>query len=365
MEPWLRSHQLDQVRSPALLVDPDRVRANTARMIAIAGGAERLMPHVKTHKSAAITRIQQEAGIQRFKCATLSEAAMLGRCGVAEVLIAMQPAGPMADGVAELAREFPGISWSVLADDEEVLPGLARACRGLSQPLGVMVDLNVGMDRTGVRPGDKAFRLYERIASTEGLRALGLHAYDGHIVARDLSERLAASDAAFEPVTALAKRLREAGHAPRIIAGGTPTFPAHARRAGVTLSPGTCVLWDAGYESKLPDLHFEPAAALLTRVISKPGEDRICLDLGHKAVASEMPQPRVVFPELGDAELGPHSEEHLVARTAEAGRFRVGDSLIGIPWHICPTVALHAEYVVAKDGKEAGRWRVDARDRVP
>src|SRR4030095_3457081 len=101
-----------------------------------------------------------------------------------------------------------------------------------------------------------------------------------------------ACEKAFAPVEALRRALLDAGlPVPRIVAGGSPTFPIHARRAGVECSPRTCVFWDAGYTFKLPHCDFLPAALLLTRVISKPATNRLCLDLGHKAVASQMPHP--------------------------------------------------------------------------
>jgi D-serine deaminase-like pyridoxal phosphate-dependent protein len=129
------------------------------------------------------------------------------------------------------------------------------------------------------------------------------------------------------------------------------------------LSPGTTVLWDAGYAKKLPDLAFLPAAVLLARVVSKPGPGRLCLDLGHKAVGSEMPPPRVLFLNLPDAIPVIHSEEHLVVETPAAGEVALGACVYGVPWHICPTVALHEEAFVVRDGGVSGVWRVTARAR--
>jgi D-serine deaminase-like pyridoxal phosphate-dependent protein len=111
-------------------------------------------------------------------------------------------------------------------------------------------------------------------------------------------------------------------------------------------------------------MDFLPAAVLLTRVVSKPTSTRLCLDLGHKAVASEMPHPRVVFLNLDDATPVVHSEEHLVVETPRADSLAVGDCLYGIPWHICPTVALHSELVVVRNARAGERWKVAARDRV-
>jgi D-serine deaminase-like pyridoxal phosphate-dependent protein len=148
-----------------------------------------------------------------------------------------------------------------------------------------------------------------------------------------------------------------------IVAGGTPTFPIHARRPEVECSPGTCVLWDAGYAASCPDLDFLHAALVLTRVISKPSNSRLCLDLGHKAIAAEKPHPRVQFLNLPDANAVTHSEEHLVIETSRANEFAVGDVLYGVPRHVCPTVALHAEAVVIRNGIAEDKWKIAARDR--
>ena len=233
-----------------------------------------------------------------------------------------------------------------------------------SPELEVLLDIDCGQHRTGVAPGQKAIELYRLIASLPGLKPGGLHVYDGHIHDADLATRTKSCEAAFAPVNALRQELTQAGlPVPRIVAGGTPTFPIHARRPDVECSPGTCVFWDAGYATKLPDLDFLPAALVLTRVVSKPGDNLLCLDLGHKAIASENPHPRVQFLNLPDAKAVAHSEEHLVVETAKADQFAVGDCLYGIPWHICPTVALHGEAVVIENGQAGARWKIVARER--
>ncbi len=124
------------------------------------------------------------------------------------------------------------------------------------------------------------------------------------------------------------------------------------------------MFWDLNYSTNLPDLDFLPAVMLLTRVISKPGPNRICVDLGHKAVASESPHPRALFMDAPDAEALGHSEEHLPLETEHAGHLAVGTALYAMPWHVCPTVALHNEAVVVRDGRAAERWKVVARARA-
>ena len=123
------------------------------------------------------------------------------------------------------------------------------------------------------------------------------------------------------------------------------------------------MLWDFGYADKFPDLPFLPAAVLLTRVISKPTHDRLTVDLGHKAVAAETPHPRVRFEELPDAPVVMQSEEHLVLQVEQRERFLIGQSLHGIPRHVCPTVALHGEAVLVDGMQATERWPIPARNR--
>ena len=361
--PWYEIEGTDGIGSPALLVYPQRIQHNIEQMLLIAGGPSRLRPHVKTHKMAEIVRMQQEAGIDKFKCATLTEAPLLARCGARDVLVAYPLAGPGPGRLAQLQKDYPGTLFSSLADHPDTLAGLAQAGARAGVRLGVFMDLNLGMDRTGIIPGPEAVSLYRRIASQEGLDCRGLHAYDGHLRNPDPTGRALECDRAFEQVTRLAGALREEGlPVPTIVAGGSPTFPIHARREGVELSPGTTLLWDARYGEQFPELPFVPAAALLCRVISKPAPDTLCLDLGHKAVAAEMVFPRVFLPQLPQHTQIGQSEEHLVLRTKTTDRYPIGTVLFAIPMHICPTVIKYPRALVVRDGRADGYWEIAARD---
>jgi D-serine deaminase-like pyridoxal phosphate-dependent protein len=343
-------------------------------MVKIAGDPGRLRTHIKTHKMRELIELQLRAGITRFKCATIAEAELAAEAGVPDLLLAYQPVGPAAKRIAQLSALFPEVQFSVLADDATAIRELSRtmattgaageAAKGRRTVLQVLIDLDIGQHRTGVAPNDRAIGLYRLVSELPDLEPGGLHAYDGHLSQPDPAERATACEAAFAPVEALRLKLEaQRLHVPRVVAGGTPTFRFHAARGNVECSPGTCVFWDAGYAAKLADLEFLPAALVLTRVVSKPGPGRLCLDLGHKAIASEMPPPRVRFLNLEDARAVLHSEEHLVVETDRSAEFKVGDCLYGLPWHICPTVALHAEAVVVQDGKTSGSWKVASRNR--
>ena len=366
--PWYVLDNAADLPSPTLVLHRDRIEANLRQMVAIAGDAARLWPHVKTHKLPELIAWQVALGIVRFKCATIAEAEMVaGVAGVRRILLAVQPVGPQIDRLVRLAAAFPTIEWSAVVDDPGVVSSLrnAAALRLPGRPLGIWIDVDVGQHRTGLAADRVPGELLDPIQAAEpALRLLGLHAYDGHLGITDRAERSRRADEGFGPVASLRSTLEaRMGRPMEVIAGGSPTFPLHAARANVSLSPGTTVLWDAGYAHKLPDLPFQPAAVLLSRVLSRPAPGQLCLDLGHKAVASEMPHPRTVFLNLPDAVAVSHSEEHLVVESPGADRFRVGDVVYSLPWHVCPTMALHQEVWLAENGRARSTWTVAARSR--
>ena len=362
---WYLIENVDEIPSPALVVYPDRVRENLRRIIAMAGGVERLRPHMKTHKMAEVIRMQRAAGISKFKCATIAEAEMAAGAGAEDLLLAYPPIGPNAARLCRLAKGFPATKFSTIADDAGAIRALSQACSLSGVSLDVLLDVDNGMHRSGIAPGDEAIALYRMLADSPGLAPGGFHVYDGHVREADLAERTRHSDADFVPVEAMRQKLLAAGlPVPRIVAGGTPTFPIHAQHADRECSPGTCVFWDVSYAGKFPDLEFVNAALVLTRVISKPGGNRLCLDLGYKAISADNPDPRVQLLDAADAKMVVHSEEHLAVETKRANEFAVGDALYGVPFHVCPTVALHREAVVVENGRAVGRWTVAARDRM-
>jgi D-serine deaminase-like pyridoxal phosphate-dependent protein len=362
---WYQLANADEVDSPALLVYPDRAEENVRRMISMVGNPRRLRPHMKTHKLPEMIRLQLAHGITKFKCATIAEAEMTAACGAEDVLLAHQPIGPKVQRFVELVRKFPQTKFSTIADDASVICTLSAACTRARVSVEVLLDIDCGMHRTGIEPGSGAAQLlYKLLSEQPALKPGGLHAYDGHIRDNDPVKRAEICAAAFAPVRALRQELLDAGlPTPRIVTGGTPTFPIHAQNVDIECSPGTCVFWDAGYSAKCPEMDFLYAALVLTRVVSKPGGNRLCLDLGHKAIASENPHPRVVFLNLPDAKAISHSEEHLVIETERAGDMQLGTCLYGVPWHVCPTVALHSEAVVVRSGQTQERWEVVARNR--
>lgn len=360
---WYTLNNPEEVISPSLLVFPDRIQKNIRLMIDMSGDVKRLRPHIKTHKTAEIIRMQMSAGIEKFKCATIAEAELLGMCNAPDVLLAMQPVGANISRFIELIKAFPLTRFSTLVDNKEIVSQLSRFATEADCNFGVYLDLNTGMNRTGIYPGEMALDIYRSIWHDEVLYAGGLHAYDGHIRNEDPEERRKICDQAFENVIKLKAEIESEGmEVPAVVAGGSPSFPIHAVREDVEASPGTTILWDERYGSLFSDMGFLPAAVLFCRIVSKPAEDLICLDLGHKSIAPEMDFPRVRIFGLEDCQQISQSEEHLVLKCADAKPFRIGDAFYAVPMHICPTVAKYSTLQVVENGDITGTWSVAARN---
>ncbi|HUR55729.1 MAG TPA: D-TA family PLP-dependent enzyme, partial [Gemmataceae bacterium] len=327
-------------------------------------------PHVKTHKTREIARIHMDAGVTRHKCATIAEAEMLASCGAPDVLIAYPLVGPNTGRLVELIRKFPGTKFSCLIDHPDSTRALSATLAAADVTAGVVLDLDVGQHRTGIAVGDNALSLYALAGSLPGLELYGFQLYDGHNNQESRADREAAVRAFLAPVLELRAAAEKRGlPVPRLVCGGTPSFPVYAGMTdipGIECSPGTFVLHDAGYGSKYADLSgITPAAVLVTRVVSRPTATRVTLDLGTKSVASDPPAgKRVTLLDFPEYQAVGHNEEHLIVETLEAARFKPGDVVYALPSHICPTVALHKEALVAEGGKVVGRWAVASRDRV-
>jgi D-serine deaminase-like pyridoxal phosphate-dependent protein len=311
---------------------------------------------------AEVVRLQVEYGIRKFKCATLTEVALVAANGGEDILLAYPLTGPAIGHFIDLKSRFPDTIFAVTVDSVVATQKLSEKAKLKGMKLDVFVDLDNGMCRTGIRP-DKADKLISSILKNRYLLLKGFHIYDGHIHEKEKAKREEHCKQDFESVNRLVEKMEEKGiEVKELACGGTPTFPIHARYNSRTLCPGTPLLWDAGYAGTLPDLDFLPAAVIAARVISKPGEN-VCLDLGYKAVASEMPHPRVSFLDLGVPKVINHSEEHFVASSPEFSKLSIGDVVYALPMHVCPTIALHEQVYMVKGKIIKDVWKVIARNR--
>jgi len=328
MNPAYAIQNIDEVFSPALVFYKDLIRSNIAEVVRLAGSAKRLCPHVKTHKCREIIRMQMDAGILSHKCATVAEAEMLAQCEVPDILIAYPIVGPNVGRVRALVGKYPKSKFSVLCDHPDGAKGLSAGWAGMSSKLDVLMDVNVGHDRTGIKPGSEAAALYEQIAQSPGLNVAGFHVYDGHNHQESLADREAAVKEVIGSVLELRKTVEAKGLAvPRMVCGGTPTFPVWAKMEfpGLQCSPGTFVLYDSGYRAKYPELSgFKPAALVVSRVISKPTPTRVTTDLGHKAIAADPPAgKRAVLLNVKEYSTILQNEEHFGFDTPQAGEIKI------------------------------------------
>ncbi|MEJ7588665.1 MAG: D-TA family PLP-dependent enzyme [Ferruginibacter sp.] len=361
---WFKIKNADDIDSPALLIYKDRVLENIRLLKGmVANDTSRLRPHVKTNKIAEVCRMMKDEGISKFKCATIAEAEMLAMTGAADVLLSYQPVGPKMARFIKLVSAYPSTNFACLADNIQSAEQLSGLCIKNKLTVDVFIDLNTGMNRTGIQPA-KALLLFETMQLLPGIKIVGLHVYDGHIRDTELSLRKEHTDRGYIKVIILAEAIEAiSGRKMRVVAGGSPTFPIHAQNKNTECSPGTFIFWDWGYKHSFPDEPFDYAALVMTRVISVIDEHTITTDLGHKSVAAEGPLPRVYF--LNAPGLVPvsQSEEHLVIKATNATSFKPGDVLYGVPVHICPTVALYERAIVIENNYATDQWKVIARDR--
>lgn len=357
----------ERIPSPALVYYRDHIIENTKRAIEIAGDPARMWPHVKTHKMAELIGMQVSMGIKRFKCATVSEIRMTAKAGGEHIIWAYPLVGPNVEIFLQLMDEFPDCTLYALADDMEAFKEFATAAEKQGKTAHVLLDVNMGMDRTGMAM-DRIELFYEAAKEMKGVKICGLHCYDGHIHESDLKERRAHAEVSSKKIMKIRAELTEKGYDLGImVMGGTPTFPCHAETEGVFLSPGTIFVSDHGYCKNFPDMGVVPAAAVLTRVLSHPGEGLFTLDTGYKAVSADA-DPRGVIAELeGKCEPIMSSEEHWVFRMKPEFSHLlpdVGALLHVIPTHICPTTAMYDAVYVVSEGKLRDIWQVAGRERI-
>ena len=354
------------LETPAMLVFQAQVEHNLRAVCELAGGAEKLMVHVKTHKSADITRQQLAAGVAGCKGATLKEVEMVLAAGARQVVLAyplMQPC--KVERFAGLVAAHPEARVCAMASAPAHVELLAQVAQARQQRLQVVLDLDIGMHRTGVALGEEARALYQQISGHPWLEAAGLHGYDGHEHITDPAAREAAARRHVEDLQVFKAGLERDGMAvPSVIGGSSFTFPYYARTEGIYGSPGTCIYWDTRYGNALPDMPFRWAALVLAQVVDRhPGQRTITTDLGVKAISADPPLERRALLLGQPATLIGQTEEHGVFRLPEELP-EVGTYLLAVPGHICTTTIRYpGSYVIDAAGEVVDYYPHTARDR--
>jgi len=361
---WYEINNIKTFDTPALVIYQERVLENIRLLKQMVNNkVDRLRPHVKTNKIAEVCQMMRHAGIYKFKCSTIAEAEMLAMIGAEDVLLAYQPVGPKVNRLLQLRIKFPSTAFSCVVDNLQSAQYLSSVFSEHELSINIYIDINTGMDRTGISTHQAMF-LYEKLELLRSINVIGLHVYDGHIRETDIVVRKQKVEAAYSEVKMLAGKIEAANNKKMvIIAGGSTTFSVYAQLENIECSPGTFIFWDKGYKTLFPDQPFDYASLVITSVISIIDKQTITTDLGYKSVAAESPLPRIYFLNAVDSLPISQSEEHLVVKVADSSIYSIGDLLYGVPFHICPTVALYNTALLIKKNTVVDEWKVIARDR--
>ena len=364
-----RVPRADETLTPALVVYPEMIASNIASTLKLLDGdANRWRVHIKTAKLDYTLRMLIESGVCNFKCATTLELLVACRSEARDILMAYPALGANAWRVREIAAAFPDVRISVLAENEE------QVLQWQGSSVGVFVDLNPGMNRTGIEPRHKD-EVLKLVRAVEALRLQfrGLHYYDGQYGGVAEGERTKAAHAGYDSLLEAVSEIERSGaNVPEVITAGTPTLPCSLTYQGFRgkrfvhrVSPGTVVYNDATSLAQLPaSFAYQPAALVLTRLVSRPRGGVVTCDAGHKAVSADAGVPTCLV--LGHRELTPlsPSEEHLpLAVAGGASGPRVGDFLYLLPRHVCPTVNNFDSALLVRNGETLSVERVTARGR--
>lgn len=358
----MTSYKIENVEAlltPALVIYPEIVDQNIAATLRLLGGdANRWRPHLKTAKLGFIMHRLVEKGVVNAKCSTTVELAAACEAGMKDVLLAYAVVGANAKRVMEVATKYPDVRISVLVENVEQIAAWSGS------RIGIFVDVNPGMDRTGISQDGIAAII--DVVRAAGSQFRGLHYYDGHMSAASLEER---EKLAHKGYDRLMEIVAAVGPMEEVITSGTPAFPCAATYAPFKsakfvhrTSPGTVVYSDATSTKQLPaEWGYQPAALVVTTVVSHPKPNVVTCDAGHKSVSADAGVPTCAV--AGRADMIPlkPSEEHLPIEISGGAVPAIGELLYLIPRHVCPTVNNFDDAVIVEQGRAIAVEHVTAR----
>lgn len=357
---------LQDLETPVLLVDQSALQRNIERMAAFFRGdgktpppRAQLRPHFKNNKCTQIARRQIAAGAIGMTCAKVTEAEALADAGIKDILIANQIVGERK--VERLLALAARTQLRVAIDDIAQAQPISTAASRAGVTVGLLIEVNIGMGRCGLAPGEPVLELAKKLAKLPGVRFDGLQAYEGHLVdIVDPQERRQKVLDDFAKAVRTRRMIESAGIPVAVISGGSSsTYDITGKIDGIDeIQAGTYVTMDWQYKLLRPE--FENALTVATRIISKPSPDMAVADIGLKGMATEfgIPQvkgnPKAVIPSY-------RSEEHCVIR-GETG-WKIGDAIELIPSHACTTCNLYREMLVHENGRVVDVWPIEASGR--
>jgi len=356
---YLPGELKEELLTPCLCLDIERLESNIRMMSDyLAQGGTRIRPHSKTHKCPTIAWMQLRAGAIGITCAKLSEAEVMARAGIRDILIANQIVGRAR--IARLAGLAAYTEVMVAVDTLQNARDLSQAAQRAGVTIRVLIEVEVGMGRCGVLPGEPALALASAIMDLPGLRLDGVMGYEGHAVM--IPEQDARAEAARKAMGILVgtRDLLVANGIPVAIVsgGGSGTYDSTGVFPGVTeIQAGSYATMDAKYHSVgLPFVH---ALTIQATVVGMRGTDVAITDAGMKTMTSEFGMPTVIHPE--GWELERLAEEHGFLRRTGGTALAVGDLVEMVPSHGCTTINLHDQYYVTRRGRLEAIWPIAAR----
>jgi D-serine deaminase-like pyridoxal phosphate-dependent protein len=354
---------LAQVDTPSLMLDGSALRENIDTLSSFFAGRHcRLRPHFKSHKCTRIAHLQLEAGAVGITCAKLGEAEVLAGAGIRNILIANQIVGPLKiSRLIELCRHVDPMVAVDSAGNVQMLSAQAQAA-GVT--IGVLVEVDIGMGRCGVQPGQPALDLAKLVISCPGLRFAGLQGYEGHCVdLRDPAERTEKARTSLKLLVDTRRLIERSGIEVNIVSGGgTGTYDIHADYSGIDeVQAGSYAAMDWWYADIRPE--FKQAMSILTTVISRPKPDIAIIDVGRKGVGAEWGPPRLKGMADGQV-IGYTSEEHMTLQLPEGHNINIGDRLEIIPSHGCTTSNLYREFIVHQNGRVVDVWPIEGNGKL-
>ncbi len=358
------------VETPALIVSEEIMHNNISRMAAFAKSVGvNMRPHIKTHKTPQITRLQIAAGAIGVTCAKVGEAeVMVNEAGVQDVLIAYPTVG--VSKFERLVKLMEKARIIQAIDSLAAAKLLSKTMSNFDVHMDVVIEVNTGQNRSGVRYGEETLALAKEVARLPNLHLVGVMTHEGHANSADPSEIERIATKAGEDLVATADAIREAGIDLEIVSvGSSPAAFYTPRVKGVTeMRPGTYVFND---NSALRYGVFgveDMAARFAATVVSRPAPDRAVLDTGSKSLAMDPSKAHAGHGYIvghPDAIIAKLSEEHGVVELPEGEEgFEVGDRVEVVPNHICPTVNLMDEMLIVRDGHIVDTWKIAARGKV-
>lgn len=354
-----RGAKVEDLDTPALILDLDILDQNIKRMADFfRGKPARMRPHVKTHKCPIIAHKQIAAGAEGISCQKLSEAEVMVEYGIGDVFITNEIIG--WSKTLRLARLAHHSNMTVLVDDPDNVNQLSRAAELEGVQINVLVEVDVGMNRCGVQPGQPAVSLAREILSMPGLSFKGILGYEGHcVLIDDYNQKRELCQEALAKNIETKQLLEKSGlNVEKVCAGGTSTYDITGVYPGITeIHPGTYATMDLKFKNM--GIPFDCAVTLLTSVISNPSPGKFTVDAGLKAISQEYGLPRT---KLDGTRLVHLYEEHgLLENKTNGQQPRPGDKVELIPTHGCTTINLHNQFYCVRNNYLEAIWKISAR----